>query len=171
MTSTAFQNLILPYRQKLYCFAFRLLGNEEDAKDVVQDAFIRVWNSRDKMPELQSLEAWCMRITRNVALDRLKSRKYRTTDDLDRAGEVPSVHQTPHQHAEKSDVMRRVHGAIAQLPEKYRTVLQLRDMDGLSYQEIADALDIALSEVKINLHRARKQVREQLQNLQVYGIQ
>lgn len=161
----------MPFREKLYRFALRLLGNEEDAKDIIQDAFVKVWNNKEKMGELQNLEAWCMRITRNLALDKIKSRKYRVTDDLERAGEVPAVHQSPHQHAEKSDLMRRVHGAIRRLPEKYRTILQLRDIDGLSYQEIGEVLEIELSEVKVNLHRARKQVREQLQNLHVYGIQ
>lgn len=161
----------MPFREKLYRFALRLLGNEEDAKDIIQDAFVKVWNNKEKMGELQNLEAWCMRITRNLALDKIKSRKYRVTDDLERAGEVPAAHQSPHQNAEKSDLMRRVHGAIRRLPEKYRTILQLRDIDGLSYQEIGEVLEIELSEVKVNLHRARKQVREQLQNLHVYGIQ
>lgn len=159
-------------KQKLYRFALRLLGNEEDAKDIIQDALVKVWNNKDQMGDLQNIEAWCMRITRNLALDKIKSRKYRITDDLDRAQEVPATNQqNPHQTAERSDLMRRVHQVIHHLPEKFRTVLQLRDMDGLSYQEIADALNIEMSEVKINLHRARKQVREQLQNLHVYGLQ
>src|SRR5688500_3754957 len=171
MSSEVFISLIMPFREKLYRFALRLLGNEEDAKDIIQDAFVKVWNNKDKMGELQNLEAWCMRITRNLALDKLKSRKYRVTDDLERAGEVPATHHSPHQSTEKSDLMRRVHGAIHKLPEKYRTILQLRDIDGLSYQEIGEVLEIELSEVKVNLHRARKQVREQLQNLHVYGVQ
>ncbi|MGX5819125.1 RNA polymerase sigma factor [Chitinophaga lutea] len=172
MSSEVFLAQMMPIKQKLFRFAFRLLGNEEDAKDILQEAFIKVWHNRDKMGELQNLEAWCMRITRNLALDKLKSRKHRITDDLERAQELPAAHQqTPHQHTERSDLMKRVHGLINRLPDKYKTVLQLRDIEGLSYQEIADALAIEMSEVKINLFRARKQVREQLQNLHVYGIQ
>ena len=113
-----------------------------------------------------------MRIVRNLALDRLKSKKYRNTEGLDRAGEVHAIHQqSPHLAAEQQDVMGRVHSIINALPEKYRTIIQLRDMDGFSYQEICDILELTLSEVKINLHRARKSVREQLQNLHVYGLQ
>ncbi|QEH42327.1 RNA polymerase sigma factor [Chitinophaga sp. XS-30] len=172
MSSEVFMTQIMPIKQKLYRFALRLLGNEEDAKDIIQDALIKVWHNKEKMGELQNLEAWCMRITRNLALDKIKSRKYRMTDDLGRAQEVPASPQhNPHQTAEKSDLMRRVHGLINKLPEKFRTILQLRDMDGLSYQEIAEVLEIEMSEVKVNLHRARKQVREQLQNLHVYGTQ
>lgn len=172
MSSEVFLAQIMPIKQKLFRFALRLLGNEEDAKDIIQDAFLKVWHNKEKMGELQNLEAWCMRITRNLALDKLKSKKYRVTDHIDRANEVPANHQqTPHQRSEQSDLMRRVHGLIHALPEKYKTILQLRDIDGLSYQEIADVLDIEMSEVKVNLHRARKQVREQLQNIHVYGIQ
>src|SRR5688572_29752315 len=159
MSSEVFLAQIMPIKQKLFRFALRLLGNEEDAKDIIQDAFMKVWHNKEKMGELQNLEAWCMRITRNLALDKLKSKKYRVTDHIDRAHEVPASHQqTPHQRSEQSDLMRRVHGLIHALPEKYKTIPQLRDIDGLSYQEIADVLNIEMSEVKVNLHRARKQV-------------
>ncbi|MFY0255595.1 RNA polymerase sigma factor [Chitinophaga sp. 30R24] len=162
---------VVPVRQKLYRFAFRLLGNEEDAQDITQDVLMKVWGMQDKMTELQNMEAWCMRITRNLALDKLKSKKYRIADELDRAGELPEVsQQNPHMMMEQQDVMKKVHRAINSLPEKHRTILQLRDIDGHSYQEIADILEIDMNEVKVNLHRARKTVREKLQNQQVYGL-
>lgn len=162
----------MPVKQKLYRFAFRLLGNEEDAKDITQDALMKVWHQKERMHELNNLEAWCMRITRNLALDKMKSMKYRRADDIDKAYDVPAAQQPdPQQSAEKRDVMKKVHSVINGLPEKYRSLVQLRDIDGFSYQEIADILDITLDEVKVNLHRARKTVREQLKNMQVYGIQ
>ncbi|MGO4291494.1 RNA polymerase sigma factor [Chitinophaga sp. RAB17] len=171
MSLERFLTQVVPVRQKLYRFAFRLLGNEEDAQDITQDALMKVWGMQEKMVELQNMEAWCMRITRNLALDKIKSRKYRMSDDLDRAGELPAVQQqSPHAATEQNDVMQKVHVAINALPEKYRTILQLRDIDGHSYQEIADILDIDMNDVKVNLHRARKTVREKLQNLQVYGL-
>ncbi|NSL86559.1 RNA polymerase sigma factor [Chitinophaga solisilvae] len=171
MSLDVFLSQVVPVRQKLYRFAFRLLGNEEDAQDITQDALMKVWSMKEKMMELQNMEAWCMRVTRNLALDKIKSRKYRIADDLDRAGDVPAAQQhSPHLLAEKNDVMQKVRKAVHELPEKYRTILQLRDMDGFSYQEIADILDIDLNDVKVNLHRARKAVREKLQNVQVYGL-
>lgn len=172
MSLELFHSQVLPIRPKLFRFAFRLLNNEEDAKDIIQDALLKVWHQQERMPELQNMEAWCMRIVRNLALDKLKARAYRNTEGLDRAGEMQAVQQqSPHLAAEQQDVMGRVHRIISALPEKYRTIIQLRDMDGFSYQEICDILDLTLSEVKINLHRARKTVREQLQNLHVYGLQ
>ncbi|MBW8687637.1 RNA polymerase sigma factor [Chitinophaga rhizophila] len=171
MSLSIFLSQVVPVRQKLYRFAYRLLENEDDAMDVTQDALLKVWQQQEKMSDLQNMEAWCMRIVRNLALDKLKARKYRRAEDLDKATALPAVHQeSPHTVAEKQDVMNRVHRIIGALPEKYRTIIQLRDIEGYSYQEIADALAIELSEVKINLHRARKTVREQLQKLQVYGV-
>ncbi|MEZ2445993.1 RNA polymerase sigma factor (sigma-70 family) [Chitinophaga sp. W3I9] len=171
MSLDRFLTQVVPVRPKLYRFAFRLLGNEEDAQDITQDALMKVWDMQEKMAELQNMEAWCMRITRNLALDKIKARKYRMSDELDRAGELPATQQkSPHAVTEQNDVMEKVHVAINALPEKYRTILQLRDIDGHSYQEIADILDIDMNDVKVNLHRARKTVREKLQNLQVYGL-
>ncbi|GAA0565541.1 RNA polymerase sigma factor [Chitinophaga japonensis] len=172
MSLELFHSQVIPIRPKLFRFAYRLLNNEEDAKDIIQDALLKVWHQQERMTELQNPEAWCMRIVRNLALDRLKSKKYRLTEGLEKVDGIQSGHQpSPHLAAEQHDVMSRVHRIINALPEKYRTAIQLRDMDGFSYQEIADVLEITLSEVKINLHRARKAVREQLQNLHVYGLQ
>jgi RNA polymerase sigma factor (sigma-70 family) len=170
MSLSRFHTQVLPVRPKLYRFALHLLGNEDDAMDITQDAMMKVWQQQDKFDELQNMEAWCMRIVRNLALDKLRSRKYRHAEDLDRAEEVPTM-GTPDTAAEKQDVMTRVREAMAALPEKYRTIMQLRDIDGYSYQEIADILEIGLGDVKVNLHRARKTVREALQKLQIYGVQ
>ena len=172
MSLALFESQVVPVRQKLYRFAFHLLGNEEDARDITQDALLKVWQQKERMTELQNMEAWCMRIVRNLALDKLKSRKYRRSEELDRAGEVPvTTMKDPHEAAAQQDVMNRVHQLMGALPEKYRTIMQLRDIEGYAYQEIADILEIDLNDVKVNLHRARKTVREQLQKLQVYGVQ
>jgi RNA polymerase sigma-70 factor (ECF subfamily) len=172
MSLSRFLSQVVPIRQKLYRFAYHLLGNEEDAHDITQDVMMKVWQQQERMAELENMEAWCMRIVRNLSLDRMKSRKYRRSEDLDKAGEVAAMHQpSPHMATERQDVMNRVHMTIAELPEKYRTIIQLRDIDGYSYQEIAEILVIELSEVKVNLHRARKAVREKLQKLHVYGVQ
>ncbi|UYQ95144.1 RNA polymerase sigma factor [Chitinophaga horti] len=171
MSLELFLSQVMPVKPKLLRFAYRLLGNEEDAKDIIQDALMKVWHHKERMNELQNLEAWCMRITRNLALDRMKSKKFRQSDDLDHVRELPANTRNPHANMEQSDTMKKVHQVIQSLPEKYRTLIQLRDMDGYAYQEIADILEIDLNEVKVNLHRARKTVREQLQNMHVYGLQ
>ena len=171
MSLAIFETQVIPVRQKLYRFAYHLLGNEEDARDITQDAMVKVWQQKERMTELQNMEAWCMRIVRNLALDRLKSKKYRRSEELDKVVDMAVTQQdNPHEAAAKQDVMNSVHRIMRALPEKYRTIMQLRDIDGHTYQEIADILEIDLSDVKVNLHRARKSVREQLQKLQVYGV-
>jgi RNA polymerase sigma factor (sigma-70 family) len=171
MSLELFLSQVMPVKPKLLRFAYRLLGNEEDAKDIIQDALMKVWHHKERMNELQNLEAWCMRITRNLALDRMKSKKFQPADDLDHVRELPAATRNPHATMEQSDTMKKVHQVIQSLPEKYRTLIQLRDMDGYAYQEIADILEIDINDVKVNLHRARKTVREQLQNMHVYGLQ
>ena len=83
MNLETFQNLVFPVRNKLYRFAFRLLGDNEEAKDVVQEVFIKVWNGRAELGEVRNMEAWCMRITKNLSLDRLRQQQRRPTDSID----------------------------------------------------------------------------------------
>src|SRR5687768_83056 len=83
MDLEAFEKRVLPAKNKLFRFALRFLGNEEEAKDIVQEVFIRVWNGREKMNEVHNWEAWCMRITRNLSLDRVRLMKGKTTQTLE----------------------------------------------------------------------------------------
>ena len=83
MNIESFQNRVLPVRNKLYRFALRFLNNEDEAKDVVQEVFIRVWNGREQMTDVQNWEAWCMRITRNLSLDRIRSMTRKKTHSIE----------------------------------------------------------------------------------------
>jgi RNA polymerase sigma-70 factor (family 1) len=171
MPDQIFQKEVLPLKAKLYRLSLHVLENEEDAKDVLQDALIKLWDQRAKLVALESVEAWCMRVVRNLSLDKIKSRKYRMTSDVTEIQErIPTLKSTPLEHAEQMELRKRIHELVMQLPERFRRIFELRDMDGLSYQEIAEVLDIEVSEVKTNLHRARKQLREQLTKMQLYGV-
>ncbi len=170
MNLEAFQNQVIPVKNKLFRFAFRLLGNEEEAKDVVQEVFIKVWNGRDKMDEIQNWEAWCMRITKNLSLDmiRLSSRKntFPIAEGFDIRHEMP----TPHEKTELHESMQHVSAMIDTLPEKQRQVIHLRDVEGYSYNEICDILELDMNQVKVNLFRARNSVREKLMKISAYGL-
>ena len=91
MTLEAFQNLVFPVKNKLYRFAFRLLGNNEEAKDVVQEVMIKVWSGRDQLDQVQNMEAWCMRITKNLSLDRLRQQQRRPTDSLEKGMHLAQI--------------------------------------------------------------------------------
>jgi RNA polymerase sigma-70 factor (ECF subfamily) len=164
MNSESFQTRLLPVKNKLFRFALRFLNNEEEAKDIVQEVFIRVWNGREQMNEVQNWEAWCMRITRNLSLDRIRSLNRRHTEPIETSFNVRNEALTPHESTEADESMQRINELISGLPDKQRQVIHLRDIEGYSYNEICDILEI-------DLIRARNAVREKLMKINAYGLE
>ena len=103
MNLETFQNQVFPVKNKLFRFAFRLLGSSEEAKDVVQEVFIKVWNGREQLAEIENVEAWCMRITKNLSLDRLRQQQRRPTDSIDKGLHVLNETLSPHENTEISE--------------------------------------------------------------------
>jgi RNA polymerase sigma-70 factor (ECF subfamily) len=170
MNLEAFENRVLPAKNKLFRFAFRMLGSSEEAKDVVQEVMIKVWNGREQMAEVQNMEAWCMRITKNLSLDKLRSRQRRATDSIEEGFEIRHEALSPHENTELNESMLRINQLIAALPEKQRQVIHLRDIEGYSYNEICEMLELDMSQVKVSLFRARNAVREKLVKMNAYGL-
>jgi RNA polymerase sigma factor (sigma-70 family) len=170
MTLEAFQNMVFPVKNKLYRFAFRLLGSNEEAKDVVQEVMIKVWTGREQLDQVQNLEAWCMRITKNLSLDRLRQQQRRPTDSLEKTMHLSHHSLTPAESTELDERMKRIGELMAELPDKQRQVMHLRDIEGYSYNEICEILEIDMSQVKVNLFRARNAVREKLLKMDAYGL-
>lgn len=170
MNFEMFESRVLPVKNKLFRFAFRLLGSSEEAKDVVQEVFIRVWNGRDQIATIDNMEAWCMRITRNLSLDKIRARQRKATDPIEENFDIQQDTQTPHEAAENSENMQRISLLIASLPEKQRQVMHLRDIEGYSYNEICDILELDMNQVKVNLFRARNAVREKFVKINAYGL-
>jgi RNA polymerase sigma-70 factor (ECF subfamily) len=170
MDIESFQTRVLPVKNKLYRFAFRLLGSEEEAKDVVQEVFVRVWKGRENMEAVQNWEAWCMRITKNLSLDRIRTWKRRNTHPLETGYDVQEESLTPYESTEINESMQRVGTLIEALPEKQRNIIHLRDVEGYSYQEICDILELDMNQVKLNLFRARNSVREKITKMNAYGL-
>jgi len=169
MSLEAFKLRVLPAKDKMYRFALRLLRDEEEAKDIVQEAMIRVWRKKEKMHTYKNMEAWCMTIVRNLSLDRLKSKQY-NSDNLDNSYKLSYNGVDPEQRTEIDNTMENIHNFIADLPDKQRQVIQLRDIEGFSYQEIGKILNLDANNVKVNLFRARKTVRESLLKINAYGL-
>jgi RNA polymerase sigma-70 factor (ECF subfamily) len=170
MNLEAFQNRVLPAKNKLFRFALKFLGNEEEAKDVVQEVFIRVWNGRDQMDQVQNWEAWCMRITRNLSLDRIRTITRKQTQPIEESFNVRNEGLTPHESTEADESMKQISEMISTLPEKQRQIIHLRDVEGYSYNEICEILELDMSQVKVNLFRARNAVREKLMKINAYGL-
>lgn len=170
MSLEAFKSRVLPVKDKLYRFALRMVKDKEEAKDVVQEVMIKVWDKRDQMHTLNNMEAWCMRITRNVSIDKLKSKYYKKTNTLKDKFDIKEERNNPFDRTEMNDTMTRIHKFIGSLPEKQRAVFQLRDLEGYSYKEIGEILEIDINQVKVNLFRARKSIKENLLNINAYGL-
>lgn len=170
MDLEAFENQVLPSKNKLFRFALRFLGNEEEAKDVVQDVFIKVWNGRHEMKEIQNWEAWCMRVTRNLSLDRIRLMTRKSTRPLEESFDLHHADLSPLESAEMGESMTRITQMIAALPEKQRQIIHLRDVEGYSYQEICDILELDMNQVKVNLFRARNAVRERMTKIDAHGL-
>ncbi len=170
MNLESFQNRVLPAKSKLFRFALRFLGNEEEAKDVVQEVFIRVWNGREQMEEVQNWEAWCMRITKNLSLDRIRTITRKQTQPIEDGYDIRQEALTPHESTEIHESMTKINQFIAALPEKQRQIIHLRDIEGYTYNEISEILELDMNQVKVNLFRARNSVREKLMKINAYGL-
>lgn len=171
MKKISFQNDVLPLKNKLFRLALRITLNREEAEDVVQDTMIKVWNARDRWQELDSIEVYSLTIARNLSLDRIKkmdnqndSLEEQTTERLDETSSTPSERMI------QKDKLNIVRNIINELPEKQRSCLQLRDIEGKSYKEIADILSITEDQVKVNIFRARQTVKQRFQQFDSYGL-
>lgn len=161
MKTISFQSDILPLKNELYRMALRITMNAADAEDVVQETMMKVWNRRDQWNQIDSIEAFCLTICRNLSLDKVR-RMDNQTQSLDAAYDPKDhgVASNPEEQAIQSDRIRLVRQMISQLPEKQRSCMQLRDMEGKSYKDIATILNITEEQVKVNIFRARQTIRE-----------
>lgn len=153
---------ILPLKNRLYRLALRITLSHEEAEDIVQDTMLKVWSKRDSWDALDSIEAYAMTICRNLSIDHTKSRSAQNVSldamPLDR----PDNAADPLQQLARKNSVERVRDVMNSLPEKQRTCMQLRDFEGKAYKEIALILGITEEQVKINIFRARKTIKEKI---------
>ena len=150
---------IIPLRQKLFITAFRLMQNEEDAEDAVQETLLRLWNMREQLDAVVNPGAFAMQTTKNICIDRLRAQKDQVNAEDFLFG---SDSETPYLQAERNDTVAIVRQIIEQLPELQKLIIRMRDIEGYELQEIADITQTQVSAVSMNLSRARKKVREEL---------
>ncbi len=167
----AFAALFEAYSDKVYRLAMGLLHDEDEAEGVVQDAFLRLFEHLDQFEARARLSTWLYRIVYNLCQDRLRHRRPIVPfaeDDPDEPDSLPPPviladwRQAPERMLDSAELTAELDKAIATLPPKLRTVFLLREVEGLSLEEITAVLDIAMSAAKVRLHRARLQLREQL---------
>jgi RNA polymerase sigma factor (sigma-70 family) len=164
MDINRFKLEILPLKDKLYRFASRLLEDQEEAQDAVQEVFMKLWNLQTKLDELNSVEAFAMKITKNHCLDRIKSRRTvsieQTKSLLYNSDEQAKIERD----VEVKDDVNYIKHLISQLPEQQRAIIQMRDIEGYDFEEIEEALELNVNTIRVNLSRARKRIREMYLN-------
>lgn len=155
---------VMPIRDKLFRYAFNILDNQMAAEDVVQEVMIKVWKKKDELARIENKEAWCMTVTRNLALD--KKRKVKGYHEpVENHYQLADRNATPVDVMERSEIMEVIKKSISELPQDQRQVIHLRDVEGYSYKEIATITDLTLDKVKVYLHRGRLTLRKKLSNL------
>lgn len=170
MKNISFRNDILPLKDVLYRLALRITLKREEAEDIVQDTLIKVWNRRDDWNEIDSIEAYCLTICRNLALDRIKKRENLNESLEDNGNDSPDKSFNPFEDTLQQDRIDLVRNLVNALPEKQRSCMQLRDFEGKAYKDIAEILGISEDQVKINIFRARQTVKERFKNYDNYGL-
>lgn len=167
----AFDALIRKHERRAYQYAYRLTSNPDEAADVVADAFVRVYGAIQNFKGQSAFTTWLYRILTNCFLDLKKREKNRQgvsletmiqTDDGEVERQIEDEGLTPHEQAERTERERAVEDAVGRLPEYQRAMIVMYHAEQLSYEEIAEALDLPIGTVKSRLNRARLSMREEL---------
>ncbi|EHG22826.1 hypothetical protein HMPREF9332_01184 [Alloprevotella rava F0323] len=170
MQDIDFRYDLLPLKNKLFRLALRITLDSAEAEDVTSDTLIKVWNKREELKGIESIEAYCMTVCRNLALDRHEKKEAQNLS-LE-AYEIDATDNsfTPDEQLERDEKLRKVHELFNQLPERQRTIMQLRDIEEKSYREIATIMGVSEEVVKVTLFRARQAIRKQYDKIENYGL-
>jgi RNA polymerase sigma-70 factor (ECF subfamily) len=167
MDQNEFRLFVKTNQSKIFRYAMNLLQKEEEAKDIVQEVLIKIWDRREDMQKIENIDGWMFTVTRNLCIDRIRARKAHL--DISTQVQVADKQDNPHEKTAKNQLMNLIKNLINEMPEKQKLVIHLRDIEGLSYDEIAQACGIPLAQVKVNLHRARLSLKEKIIQSGLYG--
>ena len=170
MKEIDFRYDLLPLKNKLFRLALRITLDSAEAEDITQDTLVRVWTKRDELKEIDSLEGYCMTICRNLALDRHEKKEAQNLSLDENPVETADNTMQPDEKLEQDEKLQRVHELFNSLPEKQRTALQLRDIEGKSYRETANAMGETEDNIKVLIFRARQAIRKQYEKIENYGL-
>ncbi|HQU43751.1 MAG TPA: sigma-70 family RNA polymerase sigma factor [Pirellulales bacterium] len=165
--SAAFGDLVRKYQDRLYNTMVHLTGSSEDARDVVQDTFVKAFVKLESFRRTCAFYTWLYRIAFNTAMSR--QRRRRPTESIDAGQDCghdpPDPGLAPGDRLEREELAEQVRAALETLSDEHRTALVLRDIDGCDYAAIAEILDLPLTTVRSRIHRARLQLRDQLKRV------
>lgn len=164
MTREDFNELVREHNRNFYGYAYRILRNQEEAEDAVQEVFIKLWNLGKKLDEYQSITALAITMVKNYCIDQIRKKKSFVTDDAPQ--QDLAVTDSPYSIMENRESGELLNKIIDQLPEIYKSVIQLREIESLSYEEIAEKTKQNINTIRVTLSRARKMIREEYNKYQ-----
>lgn len=170
MSANEFEIKVLPIQDKLFRFACRLMNNAQEAEDIIQDVFLKLWKNRLKLAQYRSLDAFAMTMTKNACYDKLKSARHKSVQ-VDYSNLNLLETQNPYELTEQGDSLNLMKKALNKLPEDQKMIVQLRDIEGYEFKEIADILEIRPETIRVKLSRARKKMRSVYAQIHSYGIE
>jgi len=169
MTPGEFRKKILPQGRRLYALAWRFLNSREEAEDAVQEVMMKLWEERASLDRRENLAAWCTTITRNCCIDILRRKKRVMFEEMDKIAGVPERGADPAAASDNYEAAQLVSMIVSRMKEPYRSALILRDMEGYSYEETAEAMNSNVNALRTTLSRARKAVREEVKKIYDHG--
>lgn len=168
MNQSDFLKVVLPFKDKVFRLAKRLLVSTEEAEDATQELIFKLWRNKEKLSDYKNVEAFAMTMTKNYCYDRLKSKQ---------ASNLTLVHSnykeketSLEKKVEYNDTVNQVHQLIEKLPEQQKIIIQLRDIEQYDFNEICKMVDMKPTAVRVALSRARKTIREELIKKHNYGV-
>lgn len=167
MYHAIFKNNILPLKNKLFRFALRITRDVNEAEDIVQDAMLKIWNKREEWESIDNMEAYCYRMVKNLVWDRVQSKDYQN-ETYEVGLHDGSDPQNPLSKMVQKEQIQLIHKLMTRLPDAQKATMQLRDIEGLSYLEIAEILSISESQVKNNLFRGRQKIKQLFEKIYSY---
>lgn len=163
-----FKSTIFPIKDRLYRIAFNMVRSVEEAEDILQDAMVKLWNNRENWGEYRNMEAYAITVTKNICLDKLKSKKVKGDFDVQQM-QLDSGGISPHQKLELNDSANTMKTVFLGLPEQQRLLITLRDVEGFSYEEIAEQTGMDINNIRVGISRARKRAKEEYLKIANYG--
>jgi len=168
MTQAEFLDIVMPFKDKVFRLAKRLLVSQEEAEDATQEILIKLWKNKQKIQEYKNVEAFSMTMTKNFCLDRLKSKHAQNLKIVHSNYQDKNV--SLQKQVELNDSVDWVSKIMEELPEQQKIILQLRDIEQYEFSEISKMLDINETAIRVSLSRARKTLREKLTKTHSYGV-
>ena len=168
MTQAEFLNLVMPFKDKVFRLAKRLLVSQEEAEDATQEILLKLWNNKEQIQNYKNVEAFSMTMTKNFCLDKLKSKHAQNLKIVHNNYQDNSV--SLQKQVELNDSLDWVSKIMEELPEQQKIILQLRDIEQYDFSEIAKMLDMNETAIRVSLSRGRKTLREKLTKTHSYGV-